>query len=249
MMRSAMAFLPDSMMTFMNLDRSTEPNFGSGRISRLGTSRRRGISIPLSASAGDRAVCSADLAGGTHRRGHATDPSLTRRRSCAHRNNHDASLAADGDNRLKDPNPSLSIRQKAIKPSRARKPSGLLRPLRAVLRPRLLAILDALQVERTAHDVVANAGQVFDPAATHQHHAVLLQVVAFATDVGDDLEAVRQANLGDLPQGGVGLLRRGGVHAGAHATALRAVLHRRRLALDDFDLTALAHELVDGWHR
>src|SRR5436190_23752474 len=47
MMRSATAFLPDSMITFMNLDRSTEPNFGSGRISRLGTSRRRGISLFL----------------------------------------------------------------------------------------------------------------------------------------------------------------------------------------------------------
>jgi hypothetical protein len=39
--------LADSMMTFMNLDRSTEPNFGSGRMSRLGTSRRRGISLFL----------------------------------------------------------------------------------------------------------------------------------------------------------------------------------------------------------
>src|SRR5438105_2401401 len=47
MMRSATAFLPDSMITFMNLERSTEPNFGSGRISRLGTSRRRGISLFL----------------------------------------------------------------------------------------------------------------------------------------------------------------------------------------------------------
>src|SRR5574337_606475 len=43
MMRSATAFLPPSMITFMNLDSSTLPNFGSGRISRLGTSRRRGI--------------------------------------------------------------------------------------------------------------------------------------------------------------------------------------------------------------
>src|SRR6185295_13952379 len=47
MIRSATAFLPDSMMTFMNLDRSTEPNLGSGRMSRLGTSRRRGISLFL----------------------------------------------------------------------------------------------------------------------------------------------------------------------------------------------------------
>src|ERR1044072_5723931 len=43
MMRSATAFLPPSMITFMNLDSSTLPYLGSGRISRLGTSRRRGI--------------------------------------------------------------------------------------------------------------------------------------------------------------------------------------------------------------
>src|SRR5690606_38825236 len=43
MMRSATAFLPDNMTTFMNLASSTLPNLGSGRISRLGTSRRRGI--------------------------------------------------------------------------------------------------------------------------------------------------------------------------------------------------------------
>src|SRR5215207_3197886 len=43
MMRSATAFLPPCMMTFMNLASSTLPYLGSGRISRLGTSRRRGI--------------------------------------------------------------------------------------------------------------------------------------------------------------------------------------------------------------
>src|SRR6476469_86538 len=43
-MRSATAFLPPCMMTFMNLASSTLPYLGSGRISRLGTSRRRGIS-------------------------------------------------------------------------------------------------------------------------------------------------------------------------------------------------------------
>src|SRR5947209_4677730 len=47
-MRSAMAFLPPCMITFMNLASSTLPYLGSGRISRLGTSRRRGISIHLS---------------------------------------------------------------------------------------------------------------------------------------------------------------------------------------------------------
>src|ERR1700712_3375790 len=54
MMRSATAFLPDSITTFMNFERSTDPNLGSGRISRLGTSRRRGMVFPSSASVGAR---------------------------------------------------------------------------------------------------------------------------------------------------------------------------------------------------
>src|SRR3978361_296046 len=70
MMRSATAFLPDSMITFMNLERSTEPNFGSGRMSRLGTSRRRGIALPLVSVGAGLAVASG---------GHQDRP-LTRRR-------------------------------------------------------------------------------------------------------------------------------------------------------------------------
>src|SRR5690606_34574761 len=125
---------------------------------------------------------------------------------------------------------------------------GLLRTLGAVLRARLLAVLDALEVERTAHDVVAHTGQVLDTAAAHQHHRVLLQVVAFAADVRNDFVAVGQAHLGDLTQGGVRLLRGGGVHAGAHAAALRAVFERGALALDDADFARLAHELANGRH-
>src|SRR5450830_36994 len=48
MMFSATDFLPDNIRTLTNLATSWLPNFGSGRISRLGTSRRRGISIPFS---------------------------------------------------------------------------------------------------------------------------------------------------------------------------------------------------------
>src|SRR5918995_6667740 len=54
----------------------------------------------------------------------------------------------------------------------------------------LFAVLHALRVERTAHDVVAHAGQVLDASAADQHHRVLLQVVAFAADIADHLEAV-----------------------------------------------------------
>src|SRR3990167_3385176 len=211
MMRSATAFLPDSMITFMNLDRSTDPNLGSGRISRLGTSRRRGISFPFNASVG-----AGDLP--------------TSRNSTQGCSTYSVHAGPSGHDR------HLNLR------------SGLFRALGAVLRARLLAVLDALQVKRATHDVVTHTGQVLHTTAANQHDAVFLQVVAFTADVGDDLKTVGQAHLGDLTQSGVRLLRRGGVHAGAHATALRAVFHRRRLGLRDLDLTAMAHELIDRWH-
>src|SRR5512139_2343405 len=145
MMFSAMAFLPDSMITFMNLESSTEPNFGSGRISRLGTSRRRGISIFLLLQ-------------------------LARAFTRTAKGQQTLHLLAGRTDRRRRPE--------------GRGVLGLLRALGAVLRARLLAVLDALQVERAAHDVVAHARQVLHPTAAHEHHAVLLQVVALAADVG-----------------------------------------------------------------
>src|SRR5579885_210285 len=59
----------------------------------------------------------------------------------------------------------------------------LLRPLGAVFRAALAAILHALGVERAADDVVAHAGQVLDAAAADQHHRVFLEIVALAGDV------------------------------------------------------------------
>src|SRR6478609_9635088 len=88
MMRSATAFLPDSMMTFMNLDRSTEPNLGSGRMSRLGTSRRRGISLFLLLQ----------LALASRTPGQPQDCPLTRRPAGRHkaRTRHGAGHRVDG---------------------------------------------------------------------------------------------------------------------------------------------------------
>src|SRR6476620_11976463 len=102
--------------------------------------------------------------------------------------------------------------------------------LRAVLRPRLLAVLDAGGIERAAHHVIADTGQILDATAANQHHRVFLQVVAFAADVADEFEAVREPHLGDFSQSGVGLLRRRRVDPRANPTLLRALLQRRDLA-------------------
>src|SRR5580765_2462607 len=120
--------------------------------------------------------------------------------------------------------------------------------LRAVPAAGLLAVLDALSVERTADDLVPNAGEVLHTTAADEHDRVLLQVVADARDVSRDLDAAREPDAGDLAQRGVRLLRRRGVHAGAHASTLRRTLERRRLGLADLVLATLADQLIDRRH-
>src|SRR5262245_36811307 len=56
-------------------------------------------------------------------------------------------------------------------------------PLRAVAAASLLAVRDASGVECAADDLVADAGQVADTTAAHEHDRVLLEVVALTRDV------------------------------------------------------------------
>src|SRR6185312_9005775 len=124
----------------------------------------------------------------------------------------------------------------------------LLRTFGAVERATLPAVLDPLGVEDAAQDVVADAGQVLHAAAADQHHRVLLQIVAFAGDVAHRLDARGQAHLGHLPQGGVRLLRRHRVDAGADPAALRRALQGRHLVARHRRGARLADQLVDRRH-
>src|ERR1700755_3523420 len=92
--------------------------------------------------------------------------------------------------------------------------------LRPVAASRLLAVTDALGVERAADDLVTHTGEVLHPAAANQHDRVLLQGVAHARDVGSDLDLAGEPDAGDLPKRRVRLLRGGRVDAGADAAAL-----------------------------
>src|SRR4029434_7672334 len=119
--------------------------------------------------------------------------------------------------------------------------------LGAVARAGLPAVADALGVQGAADDLVADAGQVLHPAAADEHDGVLLQVVAYARDVGGDLDAAGQPDAADLAQGRVGLLGRGRVDARADPPPLRGTLQRRGLGLLDLALAALADQLGDRW--
>src|SRR5918999_473872 len=76
----------------------------------------------------------------------------------------------------------------------------------AVLGARLRAIPDARGVERGSDDLVAHAGEVLDPAPTHEHDRVLLKVVADAGDVSGDFDSGGEADSRDLTKGRVRLL-------------------------------------------
>src|SRR5690606_39699552 len=76
----------------------------------------------------------------------------------------------------------------------------LLGPFGAVLGSTLLTISNARTVERAAHRVIAHTGQILHTPTADQHNRVLLQVVPLATNVADDLEAVRQPHFCDLAQ-------------------------------------------------
>jgi len=128
-------------------------------------------------------------------------------------------------------------------------PLALLRTLRAVFRPALAALDDALRIENTADDVIADTWQILDAAATDHHYRVFLQVMAFARNIAHDFEAVGEPHLGDFPQRRVRLLRRCGINARANAALLRARLHGRNLVAITRNAAWLTNELVDCRHR
>src|ERR1700734_2147123 len=106
---------------------------------------------------------------------------------------------------------------------------SLFRPLGAVERTALPAVLDALRVEHAADNVIADARQVLHAAAAEQHDRVLLQIVALTRDVAHHLIAIGQPHFGDLSKRRVGLLWRGRIDARAYAALLGAAGQRRHL--------------------
>src|SRR5215813_7277616 len=97
----------------------------------------------------------------------------------------------------------------------------LFRPLRSVLRSSLLAVGNAGGVERAAHYVIADSGEVFHAASADQHDRVLLQVVSHGGNVRRYFNAVGKAHAGHFAQRRVRLLGRLRIHAGANSAPLR----------------------------
>src|SRR4051812_33644173 len=68
----------------------------------------------------------------------------------------------------------------------------------AIFGASLLAVLDALGIQRATHNVVAHAWQVFNAATANKDYRVFLKVVALARNVSGNFHTVRQAHAGNF---------------------------------------------------
>ena len=163
-MRSATAFCR-TMITFMNLESSTEPNFRVGGISRSGISRRRRHFTTF--SAGVRLAP----------RGRRDRPVRRHRAICPH-----------------PPATCQTFTWPVVRGARgARSPrQAFFFDAGVVLERDLLCDPSPLQVERTAHDVVAHARQVRD--WTPRTSTTQLCRLWPSPPMYDDLETVGQAH-------------------------------------------------------
>jgi hypothetical protein len=127
-------------------------------------------------------------------------------------------------------------------------PSGLilfLSSLCAVEGPALLAVYNACRVERASDDMITNSGQISDPAASDENHAMLLQVMADAGDIASSLGVVRKPYTCNFAQRRVGLFGCSRAYLYANAALLRAILQQRGLGLFDIGVPALAYKLIN----
>src|SRR5271165_4665148 len=99
--------------------------------------------------------------------------------------------------------------------------------LGAILRAALRALDHSDRIERPANDVIPHARKILHTAAADEHDRVLLQVVALAGNVRRHLNAVRQADTGNLAERRVRLLGRLRVYARANSAPLRRSLQCR----------------------
>jgi len=122
------------------------------------------------------------------------------------------------------------------------------RALRAVFGTALTAILDTGGIKGTAYNVVLHTREVLYTATTYEYNGVLLEVMSLTRDIGNDLNAVGQTNLGHLSEGRVRLLWRRRIDTGTYTAALGASGKSRRLCVLSLRMAAFPDQLLNRRH-
>ena len=110
--------------------------------------------------------------------------------------------------------------------------------------------------------MVAHARKILNPAASYNHHRMLLQIVPFARDVGCYLHAVGETDPRDFAKRRVRLFGRHGFNAHAHSALerrrkksgtvfpdVKTALKRGRFGLVCGQLSAFSQKLVNRGHE
>src|SRR5690348_9716312 len=116
-------------------------------------------------------------------------------------------------------------------------------PFRAIFGARLLAIIHASRIERSANHVITHSRQVLHASATNEHDRVFLQVVPNSRNVRGHFSVIRQPCARHFSECRVRLLRRLRINADAHSSLLRTSIESRRLGLRSDLFAAATHQL------
>lgn len=119
--------------------------------------------------------------------------------------------------------------------------SSLFRAFCTVFGTALATAINTRRIEGTANDMITNAREVLNTAATDHDDAVLLKVVAFTRDIGVDFLLVSETDTCDFTHSRVRFFRGGGVHTGADATTLGAAVESRGFGFVFHLLTSFAN--------
>jgi hypothetical protein len=80
------------------------------------------------------------------------------------------------------------------------RPTLAFRSFRTILGAGLLPTINSECIERTTNNMVTNTRQVFHTTASDENDGVLLEVMTFTTNIGDNFLPVRETNLCHLPE-------------------------------------------------
>lgn len=97
-------------------------------------------------------------------------------------------------------------------------------PLVSIQTSTSTATFNALRVINAAYNVITNTRQVFHTATTNKHDGMLLKIVAFSRNVGDNFHAIAKAHFGDLAQSGVRFFGCAGIYLSTHTSFKRCSL-------------------------
>ena len=101
--------------------------------------------------------------------------------------------------------------------------------LRTIERSWLTSLINTLTVEDSSKDMIPDSWKILHTTTTDHDDRVLLKVVSFTSDVGDDFISIRETNLCYLAECWVRLLRSTRIHLETYSSTLRCCERTHRL--------------------